>query len=504
MLSLPCDLSFFGMSDSGFAKITAILTGLILTLWLAFAAPYGDDFMYARTVPDTCEADFWDAGGHTITSFSDAFGSLAPHWRHVNARGSNLLMLMLSPLPRWVGAILLGCAAAGWIYLCFVAASQLAGKPIRKWVMAIAALALWIWFPWADELVSMDCFVNYVVPSLAATAFAVLLMRCYSNRLSQGAYIGACAVAVVAGLMHEGFALPLVAGALATLFFHSDRRRLALPIVVILLISTLLCVFAPSTLARLGRHEAHPQDALFALLHLRPLYLVVLLLLWGLLTHRLGFVRHVRLSVLFWSVIAFVAICEAVVLGGRGRVLWPACLAMYVLAIAMCELTVLPGRILKYLLVAAFFLNVAYGVVLVCVQYRFAVVQWDVLNRLDANPLSRIDIQMPESRTAEHILRYMPRRYTQDCRSAKMIGTGRYGMEWDRVPLFTDKRWGDGGFDTWPKVTPDSTLRGSGTLYYSRNSYSPGDVLSGGVRILDRCYSVTATGDTLYRYDIVF
>lgn len=489
------------MTSSRFATVVACAAGLILALWLWVAAPYGDDFMYARTVPDTCEADFWDARGSFITSFADAAGSLAPHWRHVNARGANLLMLLLVPLPRWALALVLGLAAAAWVRLTFKAASIVAGRELRCWVMSVGALALWLWFPWADELVAADCFVNYVVPSLAAVGFAVCFMNESGKHPRLRLAIG-CAVAAVAGLMHEGFALPVAAGAVVGLCVFKPRLRVAVLMTIVLCIAAAMCSLAPSTLARLGRHDAHPSASIGALLHLWPLYITLFIVVWGWVTHRLGFVVKDRTAFVFWTTVAVASAGIAVVLGGQGRVLWPACMALYVLALGVAERVVLPGRQLRAVAVGALLLDMLYGGVLIMVQSRFSSVQYPVLERLDADPSSRIGVELPAADIPERLLRGMPRRYTQDCRSAMMIGTGRYRMEWGRVPLFVDAAWGSGDFETWPAASADGTLRGSGSLIYGRVRLNPGETLSEGRRIINRSYVVEAGGDTLYRYDI--
>lgn len=294
-------------------------------LWQLFATPAHDDINYGYICLDTCEDDFWELRGGPLTTFSEAVESASNHWMLVNGRLANAIMVFAVLLPPWLLSAIQAMMAAGMMLL--VLFYGLGRKALNcSWLCALLPLAGWKLFPWFDNFSSDDYMMNYVWSCVLVLAFLwpVLHPRSLSSPLRMA---GACLLGLAAGMMHEGFSVP-VCFALAALWLwpsalgNSDiptkewRRRMLFPALAFVA-GTAFCVFAPSTLDRAMRGDVRAAVSVldrvrFFAKYLLPLYLYAALCaaVWW----KRGFaalVAELKKRAFWFVVIAFVMLLMA-------------------------------------------------------------------------------------------------------------------------------------------------------------------------------------------------
>lgn len=332
LISLPVVLSLIAIS------VFAIGIGL----WQYLTPPIYDDITYQYACLDTSENDFWALSGDEITTFSEAGQSALNHWKLVNGRLANILMILLVPVPAWLLAALQGIMAGGMAV--FIFSFGLGRKVLRaSWICALTLLCIWKLLPWFEYFCADDFFINYIWSCTLVLAFlwVVLHPALLSSPLR---VVGAVILGLIAGMMHEGISLPVLAALCLLLIFPSIappsdsqmiwRRKLVLPVCAFAL-GTMLCVLAPSTFDRLARKDAiytpvgFGEMCAFFLHYMVPAYL------------------YLALCVCVWVRCGFRQLMNQL----RGQVFWlvivaGVCALLVLLEMLACRMLLLPNVIL--------------------------------------------------------------------------------------------------------------------------------------------------------------
>lgn len=184
---------------------------------------------------------------HCHNGGEDAF-SLRAWWDYIteirtydNGRLANILApVALLWLPRWVWCMIVGvCTAAVYGLVTRLAGYRSALMLLIVWLIGMYLL------PWRNNIIVCDYVLNYVLTSAAAMA----MLRCLKGK---GAW---CLLfAVLTGLMHEGFAMPLIAGIGVWLLLQRFKAPWLYWLAFAgLIIGLLWPISAPGIWARLGR-----------------------------------------------------------------------------------------------------------------------------------------------------------------------------------------------------------------------------------------------------------
>ena len=176
--------------------------------WRALCPPTADDFFYRLIMsPTGITVDH-------ITSWTDVFTSIANH--HVNGRFANLLAYVVLFLPRWLEVAVCGALVAALPLLSYLLAGGSMAKKNTS-LLALCALATWVFCPWHDMMQSTDYLLNYVF-SMDAVLLAMLLWR--RPQTWQGRnWMWFCPLLVVCCVNHEAATGVFIAWAgLETLF----------------------------------------------------------------------------------------------------------------------------------------------------------------------------------------------------------------------------------------------------------------------------------------------
>lgn len=206
-----------------------------------------DDWIYTRSVGMDFQS-FWRCKGEPLADFHQALVSIFHHYNNTNGRLGDKLLILSNLLPIWVGKLVVGVAwgVASWALLRVVVGREWAQRPL------VTALLLWSIFllcRWEHGFVSTAVGMNYIV-SAALTLPTVMcfLEGARIRRLG----VGVTVLALFAGMMHEGFSLPL----LAAMGWYWLRHRRLSPrqwwTAGWFILGTLVLMVAPGTGVRMG------------------------------------------------------------------------------------------------------------------------------------------------------------------------------------------------------------------------------------------------------------
>jgi len=188
------------------AVVAAFVISVLFSVGFYLFPLISDDLNYRLPFKETLPAGY--------LNIHDVFVFLNRLYHYDNIRLANIVMVMLLPLPKWIGIAGSGCA----LFYVMTEGLRLSGvmdKPLL-W-------SAWLFFvvfalPWGDQLYVFDFQLNYVW----AASISLLSLRLFLNnglRAWKGLLIG-----LVAGLWHEGFSIPLVC-ALVVLMSVDMRYR---------------------------------------------------------------------------------------------------------------------------------------------------------------------------------------------------------------------------------------------------------------------------------------
>lgn len=473
-----------GMKREWMAWLTVAVVVIGIVAWRLCVASISDDFPYAHCVTMPSEDDFWDIKGSPIVTWGDAVDSSINHWKIINGRLANIMMLLSQPLPAGMTAVLHGLAAGATLLLMLLCAG---GRKVLSvpWLAAVLGLVMWKWLPWSDTMVSSDYYFNYVWSGVAAMGYAFLFLTGIGDKQSIVRWAGLACIGFVAGWMHEGFGIPLCAASLAVVLSDRRSRRVRLWMFAFLAVGTVLSTFAPSTLARAGNAAGTYARGSYVLSVLKllgrfyPLYLygAVMLALWW---HR-G--REAMMSQLrgglFWLVAAGAGVAIAVVLQISGRALWLPCIALTILTMrALCDGFESMRRPGMAVAAVSLVLTLLFLVELVHWQSRVSEGQREVLSQVRATqqPVAYVDL------VQEHELPWWTlgiiKQYDSDPITSRFITCSEL-RGYDRfMTHILPQEWRGVPFGQWPKVPGDNPFRGEYPNYYSRDSIAVGTLLN--------------------------
>lgn len=207
--------------------------------YLIMTPKFSDDLWYMEGWGSWFIAHGIDYPGDGINPFTDEYptdevtASIKQHFGRDNVRLSNITATLLMPFPKWVGSGIAFAAFAAAVLGCF----RLARIERRSWIVA-AGLALWTFtMPWNNFMGSLIFQFNYIVPS----GMAVLLLL-WVRKNPRGAWqqAGIFLLALLTGMWHEGFAVPLFVSIVSCLIaFKRCRTRAAVLMATGLVVSLL-------------------------------------------------------------------------------------------------------------------------------------------------------------------------------------------------------------------------------------------------------------------------
>ncbi len=306
--------------------LTAILLAIIAAAavtWQLSGTTWVDDWNY-RFVSHSNEG-FWGMSGEPITTLSQAWDSIVNQHSCVTPRLANYLQTLAELIPDWVTRVFMGLTLALGMTLIAVMA---AGRRVlaSPGFVALTWLAAWLTLPLNDFMISTDYGFNYIASTLPSLLYAKFFVDGAPSRRSLRRV--PWAMAVIAGAMHEGAAMPLAAGSVMMILTdRADRPRRA-ALTAVITATSLFFVLAPGTTARIGAHILYKDHSVFIYMLVNLLIesfgLYFALLALALVAFRrgareaLGFAK----ANILWltAIVAAMVIAFAAMM--RGRALW--------------------------------------------------------------------------------------------------------------------------------------------------------------------------------------
>lgn len=214
--------------------------------WMYNGVDWFDDLQYKRMPGEGI--DFWLSEGPLITTFSQACDAVPYHFTVGSTRLPNLVQVFFNLVPPVIVDVLHGLMIALMVYMVVVVTG---GRKALHSLghVGVTALTVWVLLPWYDHMLPGVCQLNYVWVSVAC----LLFIRVFESDdfLPQRWKSLQWVVAALAGLMHEGFTFPIMAGAILVMMIDKhDRRRRGL-LTLILAIGAFALFFTPGMFSRL-------------------------------------------------------------------------------------------------------------------------------------------------------------------------------------------------------------------------------------------------------------
>lgn len=138
------------------------------------------------------------------------------HYLTDNARLSNILLVPLLLLPKWVSS-LLTVAAWGWVLYAGAKMAGLRSDSVSGWTLWIALTCFIL--PWYDSMGALCYQFNYILPS--ALSLICISLFCNGKRHRP---LTCLLCGLICGAWHEGFSLP-IAGAMLLLYLTDSKTR---------------------------------------------------------------------------------------------------------------------------------------------------------------------------------------------------------------------------------------------------------------------------------------
>lgn len=496
----------------------AVWVALFVALWQAMAVPMYDDISYERMVVAPDPKSFWEGEGKVIENWNEVAESSVNHYKCINGRLTNIIMFSTVLFPRWVGSILVGILAGLMFWGIMRAAGQYPGKRISAALVWLAALLIWWWLPWNDNMISRDYALNYVTPSATALIYAVAFL---SGREGSRRLITALGIiaGLLTGLLHEGFSLPIIGASAVLIFFFSPRRKTRLAMTAALIAGALVCILAPSTFARIDEQSqlrGYFGNPMGIVRNLKPMIVpaAISVLLTALYIWKARKRRISDQKTLFWITAGSIGIAMAVVLGYSGRMLWLPNLCMLVYSLGLLSKLWNPkgtAAISAASVLAA--IGILWSILFLRTENQVAKSQRELKAALLSSPDAIVYVSLFPAAdipwwTAGMIHQFFP---------TTLLWNVAYDYSLHRHPLILPEEFKGKSFEQWEKLPGDNPYRGFPTFWYSKEKIGQGTRLKATMgektananpllaapdvvyaETGEPCYAIDAAGDTLW------
>lgn len=188
-------------------KVSLCVIFIGVVLMVALTPLLGDDLWYMMTS---------SGATNKAEEFRLVWGEVVRHWHFDTGRLANIINPpFLVFVPKWVFGIVTGLLTVLIVELSrrFAGVSQ--GSVLSWWIVGVAVFIL----PWLDYMFTVVYALNYVW----AAAFSLMALYLVTGHLPSGkwGYAAGVVCCIVAGWMHEGFSVPMLAG--VVLYFIVKR-----------------------------------------------------------------------------------------------------------------------------------------------------------------------------------------------------------------------------------------------------------------------------------------
>lgn len=488
-----------------------------VTSWQYISAPIHDDIPYSRVVNDEPEEAFWGCKGKRITSWDDVRFSIVNHYKHINGRLTNLIMIILVPLPNFFSSLIVGVCAGLMFLLSILSIEVCASRKMLSAIVLIMALFWWKWFPWLNNMVSMDYALNYLPPSVTVLWYFLEFFRKPKKSESSAHMIYGILAGLFTGLLHEGFGIPLLVASAIFIFLFKERRKSRLFFSMAILIGLCISVLTPSTLNRISNHITanglvFDLGVIFSVLRSISLSIFIGAITTIGISIFLLKRKNIASSIfvkklLFWVIIAVTSIGIGVTLQGGGRYVWLASLGLLIYSFAIIvRLINIPIKVNHLISIIFCIICLIWSILFIGVTRKVSKNQYALIQAITESQNGVVYFDMIRSKDIPWWCWGMIHQY-------KPI-TLLWGIAKDyspnRHPLILPTKYKAKHFEEWSKLPGNNPYRGFDCFWYSKSKVEAGtefevmlgDPTNAKVPFLPTPYKTIAiTGDSYYSLD---
>lgn len=173
-------------------------------------------------------------------------------WLYENGRLANMLCApIVLWTPKWLWAISLGIIIMA-IYVLSACLAQSSSRISASLLMFIWLMGI-IFYPWHDmsSLMFVDYALNYFVAGLLILISIAAFVYLETHKLRPAVYIPLIITGITAGMIHEGFSLPLCATlVIASVTNQGKQSRQWWGLFIAVVAGTVICTTSPAVWAR--------------------------------------------------------------------------------------------------------------------------------------------------------------------------------------------------------------------------------------------------------------
>lgn len=433
--------------------------------WLWSVGTVDDDLAYCHVIADRSDPQltaYMTDPGRPIATLGDALESAVNHWRHINARLSDKVLILTPLLPVKVVNVLCGLLIGLQLWL-MVVMSGLRRRPLS--VAWLCVLSWWL-LPWSDLFAERAFVLNYVGGGVMLMT-AILL--CDSRRP-----LWLAIIAVIVGTAwHELFAVALgallVTKAVMGAKQHHDLNRRNLTVVIAWAV-TMAITLSNGALMRRGAVEtAFSVNGLQLMLSRLagqgwPLGL-------GLVCVIIAYKKRRRATslqgtrVVGLTVAMVVSAGVAVALLQTGRYMWAPLLLAMVLIGSACAL--LPPLKTKHeaVVTTVFCIGLAlWGWQLGRWQARYSLTLHELGQEVLSHPGQVVEAELPEADDTPWYIAGIVDWKPGFLPTVLMVWQGVNHL--DGLPVVAPKGYGCQPLERWPRLPGNNYLYGQSGLWY--------------------------------------
>ena len=206
------------------ASVAVAVIGVML--WMMASCDFQDDHYFRHVVPLVHDdhalnfSEFEKFESRKVCDVDDVAESIINHYMIFNSRIADKFLILSNLFPTWVVDVLHALAYA----LMLVSFLTLVSGDWWKFPMLTTSVIVltWLVLPWSRIYSSNAYFFNYVW-SVAINLLLISLLRIRVS--SKVAVLSLSVLALIASMMHEGFALPIALGFFIETLIDRKKRN---------------------------------------------------------------------------------------------------------------------------------------------------------------------------------------------------------------------------------------------------------------------------------------
>lgn len=214
------------MMSIGLSVASVAVAVIGVMLWMMASCDFQDDHYFRHVVPLVYDdhalnfSEFEKFESRKVCDVDDVRESIINHYMIFNSRLADKFLIISNLIPTWLVDVLHALAYA-LMLLSFL--TLVSDDWWKSPLLTVSVIVLtWLVLPWSRVYSSNAYFFNYVWSAAINLSFISLLRIRISSKAT---VLSLSVLALIASMMHEGFALPIALGFLIELTIDRKKRN---------------------------------------------------------------------------------------------------------------------------------------------------------------------------------------------------------------------------------------------------------------------------------------